>query len=51
LLEEAPSLAMAWVRMTKEEQAACLADRLALDLMVERALDRRPTPELASARS
>jgi membrane glycosyltransferase len=51
LLEEAPSLAMAWERMTKEEQAACLADGPALDVMVERALDRRRTPELASATS
>ena len=51
LLEEAPSLAMAWERMTKEEQAACLADRPALDIMVERALGDAPsrTPELASA--
>jgi membrane glycosyltransferase len=35
-LEEAPSLAMAWERMTKEEQAACLADRAALDAIVVR---------------
>jgi hypothetical protein len=42
---------MAWERMTKEEQAACLADRLALDIMAERALDRRRTPELAPATS
>jgi membrane glycosyltransferase len=49
LLEEAPSLAMAWERMTKEEQAACLADRPALDVMLERAPGGRRTPEFASA--
>jgi hypothetical protein len=50
LLEEAPSLAMAWERMTKEEQVACLADGPVLDLIVERAQEgvRPETPELAS---
>jgi len=49
LLEEAPSLAMAWVRMTKEERAACLADGPALDIIVERARVSRETPEIAPA--
>jgi membrane glycosyltransferase len=50
LLEEAPSLAMAWERMTKEEQVACLADGPVLDLILERAQEgvRPETPELAS---
>ncbi len=39
LLEEAPSLALAWERMTKVEQAACLADRTALAVIVERSQD------------
>jgi membrane glycosyltransferase len=51
LLEEAPSLAMAWERMTKEEQVACLADGPVLDLIVERAQEgvQPEAPELASA--
>jgi hypothetical protein len=51
LLEEAPSLAMAWERMTKEEQAACLADGHALEIIVARAQNGVPreTPVLASA--
>jgi membrane glycosyltransferase len=38
-LEEAPTLAMAWANMTNDEQAACLADRAALDLIVARSED------------
>ena len=51
LLEEAPSLAMAWERMTKEEQAACLGDGAALAVIVERAQDHAQpdAPKLASA--
>jgi membrane glycosyltransferase len=53
LLDEAPSLAMAWQRMTKEEQAACLADGEALNAIVKRAHVGvvRETPEFASAAS
>jgi membrane glycosyltransferase len=53
-LEEAPSLPAAWAAMSNEEQAACLADAAALDLMVARssegaepvaaALDQRFAP-------
>jgi membrane glycosyltransferase len=51
LLDEAPSLAMAWQRMTKEEQAACLADAMALDVIMKRAQSgaSRELPELATA--
>ena len=51
-LEEAPSLPMAWERMTKEEQVACLADGPALEIIIERAqhgVVRRETRTLASA--
>jgi membrane glycosyltransferase len=53
LLEEAPTLAMAWERMTKEEKAACLADGPAFAVIVECVLDggQRGKPELASAAS
>jgi membrane glycosyltransferase len=42
LMEEAPSLMVAWARMTKEEQTACLADRPALDVIVARAQEGVP---------
>lgn len=50
ILEEAPSFALAWARMTKEQQAACLADGSTLDIIVERAQcgTVREAPELAS---
>jgi membrane glycosyltransferase len=49
-LDEAPSLTMAWERMTKEEQAACLADGPALNVIVKRAQNgvARETPRFAS---
>ena len=39
-LAEAPSLPLAWASMTSEEQAACLADAGALDLIVARSETR-----------
>jgi membrane glycosyltransferase len=38
-LDEAPTLSLAWEAMTKEERAACLADGVALDVIVARARD------------
>jgi membrane glycosyltransferase len=53
LLDEAPSVPMAWQRMTKEEQAACLADGEALNaitLRVQRGATQE-TPELVAGGS
>ena len=49
LLEEAPSLAMAWGRMTKEERAACLADGPALERIVARVQCEVPRASLEVA--
>jgi membrane glycosyltransferase len=35
-LKEAPTIQLAWANMTSEEQAACLADSAALDVIVSR---------------
>jgi membrane glycosyltransferase len=43
-LAEAPSLPLAWAAMTNEEQAACLADAGALDLIVARSRTRGDAP-------
>jgi len=39
-LEEAPTLALAWANMTRDEQAACLADGQGLNAIVARSEDR-----------